>query len=337
MAQTGATHGADDVASITLDDDTDTPGLSVVMPAYNEANALAPLVTETAEVLDGAAAIDDYEIVIVDDGSDDDTWDTIHHIAELYDQVRGVQLARNFGQSAALAAGFETAAGETVVPMDADGQNDPADIPDLIAELDDGYDCVSGWRRDRQDPLTKRVPSRIQTWLATYTGPDIHDFGCTLTAYRADALEAVDLWGEGHRYIPAKLYHRGYSITEQEVNHRPRTAGESHYGLSRLARGFVDLVWHAFLVRFSTRPMHVFGTLGLVLLGIGSVLGGHLTLMKVVFNEPIMPHLARVVLVALLILSGVMVFSLGLLSEMLTKVVYRDDRPYRIERLAGRE
>lgn len=318
-------------ADIAFDseDRSESAALSVVMPAYNEAENLKALVPE---IIDVAEAFDDqYEVVIVDDGSEDETAQAIRRFSALYDSVTGVFLSRNFGQSSALSAGIETATGDTVVTMDADGQNDPSDIPVLLDRLNDGVACVSGHRANREDPLTKRVPSRIQTTLAKLTGPDINDFGCTLKAYRAEALEHIQVYGEGHRYIPAKLYARGYSVEEIPVNHRGRTNGTSHYGVGRLLRGFVDLWTHVFLTRYSTRPMHVFGGVGVGLASVGSVLGLHIVALRVFWGVPMLDHLPRLILIALLVIAGIMLFSLGVIAELLVRLIYREETPYRIQ------
>lgn len=309
------------------------PTVSVVAPAYNEVDNLTPLVQEVVQTLSDTKHTP-FEVLIVDDGSTDGTRDALYRLSQLFDSVRGITLARNYGQSAALAAGFKRARGEKVVAIDADGQNDPADIPHLLDELEhDGYDCVSGWREDRDDPWHKRWPSAIQTRLAKRLGPDINDFGCTLKAYRAEALQDIDLWGEGHRYIPAQLYDRGYSIGERRVNHRPRQHGNSHYGVGRLVRGFVDLLFHYFNNRYGRRPMHLFGALGLILLGVGAAIGIHLAIMRFGFGVAVAPKIGRLLLSALLILSGLLVVAMGLLSELLTRLRYREEQPFRVEQI----
>lgn len=307
---------------------------SIVLPAYNEAGNLRPLVEEVMDVVgsEPMAGFRPTEVIVVDDGSTDGTTDIVEALADEYPPVRGVFLRGNFGQSAALEAGFDEAAGEYVVTLDADGQNNPADIPTLLGGLTDGYDCVSGWRTDRDDPLSKTVPSRIQTVLATYTGPEIHDFGCTLKAYRREAVEEIQLRGEGHRYIPAKLYERGFEITEKPVDHRPREHGSTKYGNGRLLRGFVDLLFQVFWNRYSRRPLHLLGGGGLLLLTVGGLLGTHAVVMKYAFGESLLPHLPRLVLTVALVLFGFQLVMFGVLAEMLTRLLYRDERPYRIRR-----
>lgn len=313
----------------------DGPRTSIVVPAYNERGNVGPLVEEIVDVLTTESMADfrPFEVVLVDDGSTDGTDAAIRELADEYRAVRGVFLRRNFGQTAALAAGFDEARGEFVVTLDADGQNDPADIPTLLSRLEDGYDCVSGWRKDREDPLSKTIPSAIQTHLSTYTGPDIHDFGCTLKAYRREAVEEIQLRGEGHRYIPAKLYDRGFSITEEPVNHRPRQNGSTKYGAGRLVRGFVDLGFNVFWNKYSMRPLHLLGGLGVVFLLVGGVLGGHAVVLKYGFGASLAPHLPRLVLTVLLVLFGFQLVMFGVLAEMLTRLLYRDETPYRIEQV----
>lgn len=304
---------------------------SVVLPAYNEQHNIEPLVEEILVVFNEHPEYGPVEIIIVDDGSTDETRDVIRDIAVAYDEVLGVFLSRNFGQSPALNAGIERATGEYIVTMDADGQNDPADVPQLLEELDNGVGCVSGWRRDRNDPFAKTVPSAIQTVMARWTGPDIHDFGCTLKAYQAEALNQMPLYGEGHRYIPAKLYKRGYQITETPVNHRPRTEGRTKYGYKRLPRGFVDLLFHIFWNRYSTRPVHFLGGGGLISFTLGSLIGFHVLYLKYILGQSLAPHLPRLVLVVALVLFGIILLMFGFLAEMLTMIYYQDKKPYRIQ------
>jgi glycosyltransferase involved in cell wall biosynthesis len=310
-----------------------TARTSVVTPSYNEMGNLQPLVEEILGVFDDIGAeFTPVEIVIVDDGSIDGSRERLRELAAEHPAVVGVLLSRNFGQSAALSAGIDRARGEFIVTMDADGQNDPADIPDLLSELvEGGHDCVSGWRRDRDDPPTKTVPSRVQTSLARLTGPDIHDFGCTLKAYCGDALRDVDIYGEGHRYIPAKLYKQGYDVTEQVVNHRPRTEGETKYGLSRLLRGSVDLAFNVFWNRYSTRPLHFLGWLSLLFMSAGGAVGLYTLYLKYGGNQALLNNVPKLILAVGLVLFGFQLLTFGILAEMVTKLYYRDEPPYRVE------
>jgi glycosyltransferase involved in cell wall biosynthesis len=326
------------VDSITPGRAQETPSAvhtSIVLPAYNESGNLRPLIEELIGVVESEAMslFGPGEIVVVDDGSTDRTPERLRELAAEYEQFRAVFLRRNFGQSAALCAGFDVAEGEFVVTLDADGQNNPADIPSLLTELLEGYDCVSGWRKDRQDPLSKRIPSTVQTHLAMWTGPEIHDFGCTLKAYRGEAIDEIQLRGENHRYIPAKLYDRGYRITELEVDHRARDHGSTKYGAGRLLRGFVDLCFHIFWNKYSARPIHLLGGIGMGMLTVGGLIGTHAVAIKYLAGTSLTQKLPRLILTVALILFGVQLLMFGVLAEMLTTLLYRDERPYRIERI----
>jgi len=322
------------VQSGTLVGSESGPVLSVIAPAYNEADNIGPFLQELIDVLDRLDAYQPYEIILVDDGSGDDTGELVYRAASLYEQVTAILLSRNFGQSSALAAGIEHANGECVVTMDSDGQNDPADIPALLDGLSAGYDCVSGWRQNRRDPWHKRWPSAVQTWLAKLTGPDINDFGCTLKAYRREALDSICLYGEGHRYIPAKLHDAGYSVTEQPVNHRPRERGESKYGPGRLVRGFADLVWHVLWNHYSSRPFHLFGGAGFGLMVLGGVIGST----AVIHNwiDPavgLQPYLPQLLLSVGIVLFGLLTVMFGTIMEFLTRMYYDDRTEYRVEQV----
>jgi len=246
--------------------------LSIVIPTYNEKGSIPGLLKSLAGVLSKLGK--SYEIIFVDDGSSDGTTDVLRKTAA-DPRVKAVIFRRNFGQTAALSAGIGRSTGEVILTMDADLQNDPGDIPKLLAKIDEGYDIVSGWRRDRKDPfLTKKVPSLLSNWLARkLTGVGIHDFGCSLKAYRKEAIKGVRLYGEMHRYIPAILHDKGFKVAEVEVNHRPRVHGKTKYGTSRLVKGFLDLVYIKFWSTYSTRPLHFFGTLGITELIAGLIIG----------------------------------------------------------------
>ena len=315
---------------------TESISTSVVLPAYNEAGNITGLVEEVVGIFDTYETYRPVEVIIVDDGSTDETREAIDRVVADHPEVVGVFLSRNFGQSAALNAGIQEARGDVIVTMDADRQNDPADIPMLLEKLSEGYDCVSGWRKDRNDPLAKTVPSAIQTFLARMTGPDIHDFGCTLKAYRAHAIADIYLYGEGHRYIPAKLHNRGYRITELPVNHRPRTEGSTKYGSKRLVKGFLDLIFHVFWNQFSTRPIHFLGGLGITSILAGFLVGSHLLVQKYAFGASLTPHLPRLILTVAVVLFGLILIMFGFLAEMITMLHYENKKPYRIGSIRGR-
>lgn len=308
---------------------------SVVVPVHNERDNLSTLLNEIDRVfLSGdMERWRPYEVIFVEDGSDDGTAEWVDEAAEANENVTAIHLKRSYGQSAALAAGFDRAGGEIIVPMDGDLQNDPADIPALLERLENGADCVSGWRRDRHDPWHKTVPSAIQTRLAKLTGPDINDFGCTLTAYTAEAIADIDLRGERHRYLPAQLHELGYDVTEVEVNHRPRRHGESRYGMGRLVRGFVDLLYHAFAVRYRTRPMHFFGGLGLLIFATGLGLGSWLLFENYFLGAELLPNLPQLVLSVTLGMFGFGLLALGFVVELLMEIRYSEDTEYRVDRV----
>jgi glycosyltransferase involved in cell wall biosynthesis len=322
------------ISSVSQERDPEaTTAVSITIPAYNEAETVEPLVEEVIETFEREvpAAYALAEVVLVDDGSTDGTDEVIRSLAADRAVVRAAILRRNFGQSAALAAGIDHASGDVIVTMDADGQNDPADIPRLLEELSDGWDCVSGWRKDREDPLHKTVPSAIQTSLAWLTGLSIHDFGCTLKAYDGEAIRSVDLYGEGHRYIPAKLHAAGYRVTELPVNHRPRERGESKYGAERLLKGTLDLFFHAFWNRYSTRPLHFLGSIGFLLVLLGGGIGAHALYLNYAAGARLTSHLPRLILLTALVLFGVQLVMFGFLAEMLTKQYYADQEPYLVD------
>lgn len=310
---------------------------SIVTTTLNEGENVGPLLAEIFEVM-GSNDMREYrpfEVIVVDDGSTDGTRDVVEDWIENTTEVKAVYNRRAFGQSPALKAGIDRSNGEIVITMDADLQNDPHDIPALLDRLEGGYDCVNGWRKDRHDPWHKTIPSAIQTPLAKLTGPDINDFGCTLAAYNGDAIRDIDLYGEGHRYIPSRLHKLGYRVTEQVVNHRAREYGESRYGVGRLIRGFLDLAFHVYWYRYSSRPGHLFGAVGLILMTIGGAVGGHAVAMRLVFGSPLLEHLPRLVIVGGMVLFGLQLVLFGLVAEFITKLYYREEDEYRVERTLG--
>jgi glycosyltransferase involved in cell wall biosynthesis len=289
--------------------------LSVVVPVRNEEPSLAPLLEELAAVLDDVDPA--WEAVFVDDGSTDSTFAALTRMHAGRDNVRVVRLRRGFGKAAALTAGFEHASGDVVVTIDGDGQDDPAEIPRLLAKLDEGFDLVSGWKTRRRDPLHRRALSRLFNAVAgRVSGIRLHDMNCGLKAYRADVVRDLNLYGELHRFVPVLAHQEGYRVAELPVNHRPRAHGRSRYGLERYLRGFLDLLTVSFMGRYRHRPLHLFGGLGLVLGFAGFAILVYLTAVKLA-GEPI-GHRPLLTLGVLLVVVGLQFFSLGLISELLT-------------------
>ena len=295
--------------------------LSIVVPVFNEEANVEPLIAEIRSAL--APVNKTYEIITVDDGSTDGTFAVLSRLRRCDPLLNIVRLKRNFGQTAALAAGLAYASGDVVVLIDGDGQNDPADIPALLAKLDDGKDLVVGWRFNRQDPfLSRRLPSWIANRLISWTTKvKLHDYGCTLKAMRKDIAKGLRLYGEMHRFIPAIAYERGAWIAELKVNHRPRLHGASKYGMTRTLRVVLDLMTVKFLSSYSTRPAHVFGPIG-VLSGLtGFVLALYLTAQKFVYDVDIGSR-PLLLLSILLIFIGFQFVTMGLLGEMLARTYH---------------
>lgn len=295
--------------------------LSIVIPVYNEEENVEPLIGEVEGVL--AAAGKTYEIIAVDDGSKDRTFMMLRQLHRTRPRLKIVRLKRNFGQTAAMAAGLTYAEGETIIVMDGDGQNDPADIPALIKEIEEGNDLVAGWRFNRRDPFfSRRLPSMIANRLISWTTKvKLHDYGCTLKAMRKDVAKSLRLYGEMHRFIPAIAYERGAQIVELKVNHRPRLRGQSKYGINRTLRVVLDLLTVKFLSSYSTRPAHVFGPLGLVSGVTGFALALYLTVQKFVYNLDIGSR-PLLLLAILLIFIGFQFVTMGLLGEMLARTYH---------------
>jgi len=297
--------------------------LSIVAPVYNEASNLRPLCQQITAALEGVVA--DYEIVLVDDGSTDGGFEIMQELHAADPRLVVVRFRRNFGQSAAFAAGFDHARGEIIVTLDADLQNDPADIPLLLDKLAEGYDVVAGWRQNRKDNLIRKIPSAIANQLiARATGVKLHDTGCSLRAYRREVVENINLYGEMHRFIPALASWIGITLAEVPVNHRPRTQGEAKYGKFGLDRSFrviLDLVTVYFLLDFFGRPMHLFGGMGLVSGALGVLIGLYLSGVKLFLGQDIgdRPLLLLAVLLAMI---GVQFLAMGLLGELMVRTYY---------------
>ena len=296
--------------------------VSIVVPLLNEEGNIEKLYEQITQSLEGKY---NYEIVFVDDGSSDGSFCILKQLQQVDDKVRLIRFRKNFGQTAALSAGFEMSRGEIVVAMDADLQNDPADIPMMICKLDDGYDVVSGWRKERHDKtFTRLVPSVIANFfIAKITGVKLHDFGCTLKVYRREVVSQIQLYGEMHRFIPALASWAGARICEVKVNHRPRTAGVAKYGLGRTFKVVLDLVTVKFLGSFSTKPIYVFGGLGLAS-GFGAAVSGALVLFQkfVSATELAMNRNRLLVLTAILITATIQFVLMGLLAELLVRTYH---------------
>ncbi len=294
------------------------PWLSVVIPLYNEAESVPALHRELATVLDALEF--DSEVIVVDDGSGDASFAALSAVHARDPRWTILRFRRNHGQTTALSAGFERARGEVVVTLDADLQNDPRDIPRLLAMLDEGHDIVSGWRRERKEPfLTRRLPSMLANLLISrVTGVHLHDYGCTLKAYRSVVVKNIQLYGELHRFIPAVASQIGVQVAEVAVNDRPRRHGRSKYGIGRTFRVLLDLLTVRFILGYSTRPLQVFGGLGLLSAGAGVLLGLLLTIEKLVANVDIGTR-PLLILAALLIIAGVQLISIGLVAEILVR------------------
>ncbi|MGA1411624.1 MAG: glycosyltransferase family 2 protein [Prochlorotrichaceae cyanobacterium] len=305
--------------------------VSIVIPIYNEVESLPLLLETIAQTLAEAQLA--YEIICVDDGSSDGSTALLSQLAQERSDLVAVILRRNYGQTAAMAAGFSQASAPAIVTLDGDLQNDPADIPLLLAKLEEGYDLVSGWRKERQDAaLTRLFPSKIANWLiGKVTGVRIHDYGCSLKAYRQELVQDMNLYGELHRFLPALAFIEGARITELPVRHHARRYGSSKYGLDRTFRVVMDLLTIVFIKRFLTRPMHVFGLLGLGSSLLGFALGVYLSFLKLVLGQSIGDR-PLLLLMVILILAGVQLFSVGLLAELLIRTYHESQgRPiYRI-------
>ncbi len=312
--------------------------ISIVSPVFNEEENLEELYNELILSLNNIGR--SFEIVFVDDGSTDSTIEKLKSLREKDRRVKIVRFRRNFGQTAALSAGFDYAEGEIIITMDADLQNDPSDIDLLLKKIEEGYDIVSGWRWKRKDNfLTRILPSKIANFLISLiTGVKLHDYGCTLKAYRKDVVKNIRLYGEMHRFVPAVASFLGVKIAEVKVNHRQRKAGKSKYGLGRTIRVILDLLTVKFLISYSTRPLQIFGFIGLLTGGAGFILGIYLTYLKLIERQAI-GNRPLLLLSVLLIFLGAQFISLGLLAEMLSRTYHEavEKKTYVVKELYGIE
>ena len=313
--------------------------VSVVVPLFNEVDSVPRLVQEIRAALDASGR--EGEVLLVDDGSTDGTSEALRALPEADPRFRVILFRRNFGQTAAMSAGFDHARGDVVVALDGDLQNDPADIERLVRKIEEeGWDIVSGWRKDRKDSfLSRRLPSKVANWLiGRITGVRLHDYGCSLKAYRAEVLRNIRLYGEMHRFIPALASWVGARIAELPVNHRPRTRGRSKYGLSRTIRVLLDLITVKFLVSFATRPLQVFGLWGLLLFAVGGGITLYLTVLRI-FGQVALAQRPLLQIGILLTLVGIQLVSMGLLAEITIRTYHESQaKPtYVIRELLERE
>jgi len=296
--------------------------ISVIIPVYNEEKSIKQLFLELKKTMSSLKK--KYEIIFINDGSTDSSLSILKQVKDKHTKI--IDFRKNFGQSAAMKAGFDYAKGDIIIAMDADLQNNPKDIPKLIRKMEEGYDVATGWRKHRKDSLSKKIPSMIANLLhKRLTGLNIHDSGCSLKAYKKECLKGIELYGETHRYIPALIAQKGYKIGEVEVDHRPRKYGRTKYGTARLIKGYLDLLGVEFWMRYAARPLHVFGGLGVLFSGIGLILGITLGVLEIMgrirSRQSSLP-----LLVMFLFIVGIQFLVLGILGDITIKMYYSDKR-----------
>jgi len=299
--------------------------LSIVVPLFNEEGNVNELYQELKAVLQKEDL--SYEILFINDGSTDRTGELVQEISNQDANVVFVNFRRNFGQTAAMSAGFDYAVGDIIITMDGDLQNDPADIPKFLEKIKEGHDVVTGWRHKRQDPfLNRRLPSMIANWvISSITGVKLHDYGCTLKAFKKEVTDNINLYGEMHRFIPAIASGMGISIAEVKVNHRPRQHGSSKYGISRTFRVILDLITVKFLLSYSNRPIHIFGLIGMVSFCLGTLIAVVLILQRQIYNMPLADR-PLFLLAILLVFIGIQFVTFGLISELQIRTYHESQK-----------
>lgn len=312
---------------------------SVVIPAHNEEENIRPLYEAVKKVMDRVKSPSDHaanwELIIVDDGSTDATGRIIEELAQVDSRVKLIQFRKKFGQTAGWSAGFDHAAGEIVIVLDADLQNDPEDIPKLLNKLKEGYDVVSGWRVRRNDDQLLMLGSRIGNWLRrAVTGEKIHDHGCSLKVYRREVLQDLELYGEMHRYITALLAWKGFKVGEERVQHHPRQHGQTKYSIKKKLKGFLDLLVVKFWIQYSARPMHFFGAIGSAFIAVGFLLGGMLGLLWLLRVISLAGR-SSPLLAVLLVLLGFQFLLTGVLADVVAHTYYAEKKPYSIKTTKG--
>jgi len=305
--------------------------ITIIIPVYNEVESLKELHKELTAVLSGN---DNYELLFVDDGSSDGSINILNELSNSDYHTKVIQFYRNYGKAAALAEGFKVSSGDYVVTMDADLQDDPAEIPNLVAKLEEGYDLVSGWKKTRHDPWTKRWPSKFANIITRLmTGVKIHDMNCGLKIYKQSVVKSLDVYGGRHRYIPALAGQKKFKVGEVAVNHRHRKFGVTKYGGSRLFHGFFDLITILFLNRYTQRPLHLFGFFGLLCVLSAIVLESTAVYYKLLLDHPFQKHFALIVFGAMVFVLGLWFFSIGLIAEMIT--ANQQGKEDRVKRIIG--
>lgn len=305
--------------------------LSVVIPVYNEQESLTELVTALKLAL---KLFNKWEVLFIDDGSSDGSVELLSTIVKSESNFKLIQLHRNYGKSTALAEGFKLAIGEYIITMDADLQDDPQEFPNLISKLEEGYDLVTGWKQNRQDPWTKRLPSKIANYFTgLITGVKVHDMNCGLKAYRQAVVKSLDIYGGRHRYIPALAGQKRFSITEIPVKHHKRQYGVTKYGGSRLFHGFFDLITILFLNRYTQKPLHLFGVFGLFCLILSIFSELYVVFLKLFLNHPFQKHFAMMLFGVMLFVLGLWFFSIGLIGEMVAQST--QDREDKVKQIIG--
>ena len=291
--------------------------LSIIIPVFNEEGSLRELYLQINQCI---KEFKDCEIVFIDDGSSDQSKIIIQNIIDKDSRVKLISFYKNFGKSAALSEGFRYASGDVIITMDADLQDDPSEIPSLVKKLNEGFDLVSGWKKKRFDPFTKTFPSKIFNFVTRFlTGVKIHDFNCGLKAYRSSVVKSIEVFGGRHRYIPALAGQKNFSVTEIEVNHRPRVHGRTKYGGARLFHGFFDLLTILFLNKYTQQPLHFFGAIGLITFSFGFFIQIIVLYYKFILLESFSKHIALLLLGIVLIIIGIQFFSIGLLGEIMAR------------------
>ena len=297
--------------------------ISIVIPVFNEHESIVDLYSEICEII---SLYNDWEIIFIDDGSSDGSAEIIIDIASKDSKVKLIRFFRNFGKSAALSEGFKYAKGDVIITMDADLQDDPKEIPNLVKKIGEGFDLVSGWKKIRHDPWTKTFPSKIFNFITKLlTGVKIHDFNCGLKAYRSAVIKSIEIFGGRHRYIPALAGQNNFSVSEIIVNHRPRKFGVTKYGGSRLFHGFFDLLTILFLNKYTQHPLHFFGMIGLTTFTVGSLTELVVLYYKFWLGDPFAKHIALLLLGVIFLFIGIQFFSIGLLGEMMARYSQRKE------------